>query len=115
MRVAAQLIRNGIRGWRRNPPEIMGTPDFLFCAHRLVLFVDGCFWHGCRRCNRNIPRSRREFWRNKIDANRRRDRRVDRLLRSQGYHVMRVWEHHLGSRHWLRRLEVFFQRRPTRP
>lgn len=106
LHVAASLVRRGIRGWKRQPTSIAGKPDFVFTEQRLALFIDGCFWHGCRRCNRNLPRARREFWRAKIDANRTRDRKVRNLLRSQGYSVMRVWEHSLKDDRWLVRLQT---------
>jgi len=106
LHVAARLIRSGIRGWKRQPTTVAGKPDFLFTEQRLALFIDGCFWHGCGRCNRNLPRARREFWRAKIDANRTRDRKVRNLLRSQGYSVMRVWEHSLRDGRWLLRLRT---------
>lgn len=104
MRVAGCLIRRGIGGWRKHPLDITGRPDFCFLKQRVAVFVDGCFWHGCGRCGRNIPRSRRIFWRGKIEANRRRDRRVERALRSQGYVVVRIWEHALGNKRWMVRL-----------
>jgi DNA mismatch endonuclease (patch repair protein) len=103
MRVAAHLIRAGIRGWKRHP-QLLGRPDFYFEQARVAIFVDGCFWHGCRRCARNVPRSRREFWVEKIEANRRRDRKVNRNLRAAGYAVLRVWEHSLSDLAWLSRL-----------
>ena len=46
------LLRSaGITGWRRHP-TMMGNPDFVFRRQRLVLFIDGCFWHRCPRCYR---------------------------------------------------------------
>lgn len=87
-----------VTGWRRHL-NIPGRPDFAFARSRVAVFVDGCFWHGCRRC-RNLPTSNREFWRLKIATNRIRDRKVGRVLCSRGWSVMRVWEHELkdGSR-----------------
>ena len=92
-----------IRGWVKHPHRIAGRPDFYFKKSRVVVFVDGCFWHACPKCGR-IPKSRREFWAAKIDQNRRRDQRVGRFLRSEGYHVLRVWEHSLRSNAWVSRL-----------
>jgi DNA mismatch endonuclease (patch repair protein) len=111
MHVAAHLVRNGIRGWQRNPPGIVGRPDFYFPQQRIVVFVDGCFWHGCPTCKRNTPRSRREFWQNKIATNRRRDRKVQRLLRAEGYRVVRIWEHALSGGKWLPKLLVLLAER----
>lgn len=108
--VEQALIDNGVIGWEKQNQEILGKPDFYFPQHKLVLFVDGCFWHGCPKCGRNTPRTRSEFWKDKIDSNRRRDSRYHRKLRSQGYHVMRVWEHELGHATWIKRLNSLIAR-----
>lgn len=113
MRVAAYLIRRGLRGWRRHAENLPGRPDFCFLNERVAVFVDGCFWHGCHHCSRNLPHSRRVFWRNKIESNRRRDRKVERLLRSQGYAVVRIWEHALGDERWVSRLRSALRRTGT--
>jgi DNA mismatch endonuclease (patch repair protein) len=97
VRVEAALIEENIEGWEKHPKGVLGKPDFFFPELKLAVFVDGCFWHVCPRCNRNVPTSRREFWENKLDENRRRDNRTHRKLRQMGYHVMRVWEHDLSS------------------
>ncbi len=105
-RVEAALIAAGVEGWEKHPKEVLGKPDFYFPRQRLAVFVDGCFWHGCPVCARRTPTARAEFWRGKIDENRRRDNRQRRRLRQQGYHVMRVWEHELKGISWLGRLRT---------
>jgi DNA mismatch endonuclease (patch repair protein) len=110
MRVAARLIRHGLRGWKRHVVDVPGRPDFCFIAKRVAVFVDGCFWHGCPRCRRNVPHSRRNFWRDKIEKNRRRDRKVKRMLLAQGYIIFRIWEHALCDERWLTRLRSVLQR-----
>lgn len=107
-RVEAALVEAGIQGWEKHPKNILGKPDFFFSDQRLAVFVDGCFWHACPVCNRRMPKS--DFWRNKIDENRRRDIRVQRKLRQEGYHVMRVWEHDLKKNIWLKRLNTMMRR-----
>ena len=104
MRVAATLVKLGVRGWTKHPLTVIGKPDFLFSSERVVVFVDGCFWHGCARCARPMPVSRHSFWKSKIEGNKRRDRRIRSRLRSQGFHVIRIWEHSLNSNAWVRRL-----------
>lgn len=86
-----------IKGWRRHPKGLLGNPDFFFPMARLIVFVDGCFWHACPTCKRNAPQTRAEFWRAKIDGNRRRDNRNRRKLRADGYRVFRIWEHDLKA------------------
>ena len=75
----------------------MGNPDFYFPNLRLAIFVDGCFWHGCKRCFR-APQQNASFWSAKIAKNRQRDRDVVRLLRREGVKVIRVREHELKNR-----------------
>src|SRR6202166_2805063 len=92
----AKLLRvAGISGWRRHLP-IPGKPDFVFLSQRLVVFIDGCFWHGCPRCYR-LPEDNRPYWKAKVLSNRRRDRRQTRELKSLHWHVLRIWEHSLKS------------------
>jgi DNA mismatch endonuclease, patch repair protein len=88
--VAALFRTHGITGWRRHQ-KLPGTPDFVFLKQRTAVFVDGCYWHGCPRCSR-VPKSNVEFWTNKFESNKRRDRRVNRQLRAEGWHVIRVWQ-----------------------
>jgi len=84
-----------ITGWRRNQP-LFGKPDFTFRRERVVVFVDGCFWHGCPKCYKR-PSSNQEFWDTKIANNRKRDRRVSRELRREGWKVVRIWQHQLNK------------------
>lgn len=113
-RVETVLISQDIGGWVKHPKEVPGHPDFYFPEHRLALFVDGCFWHACPKCRRRMPSTRADFWRDKIEGNRRRDNRVRRQLWSQGYHVMRVWEHDLKRESWISRLRAMLRRFATR-
>ena len=93
-RLRARLISCGISGWHVNSKNVVGRPDFLFCRFRVAVFVDGCFWHGCRFC-RKIPASNRKYWLNKINNNQKRDRKVNRSLRKSGWRVIRFWEHEM--------------------
>ena len=90
----ASLLRaNHITGWRRHL-AITGRPDFTFKEHRVAVFIDGCFWHCCPRCG-NMPANNRKFWKLKLAGNRKRDARVSRALRAEGWKILRVWEHDL--------------------
>lgn len=88
--------KNGISGWRRHLP-LPGRPDFAFRRQRVAVFIDGCFWHGCPKCYRK-PKANANYWRNKIQQNKDRDRDNNRQLREMGWHVMRIWECHLQKR-----------------
>ena len=92
----ARLLReHGITGWRRHLP-LLGKPDFVFRRERVIVFVDGCYWHGCRWHYRE-PTTNVEFWQRKIEGNRQRDRKTTAILRRQGWKVLRVWEHSLAQ------------------
>jgi DNA mismatch endonuclease (patch repair protein) len=89
-----RLVRAGVRGWRLCSDEVLGKPDFVFNLERVVIFVDGCYWHGCPRCYR-APTSNTSYWSAKFSRNKRRDRSVTRLLRREGWNVLRIWEHEI--------------------
>jgi DNA mismatch endonuclease (patch repair protein) len=95
--MAVLLRTQRITGWRRHPAKVFGRPDFYFPKPRIALFLDGCFWHACRRCFR-MPAHNRSFWEEKIRRNRLRDRLVARTLRVDGIRVLRLWEHDLERR-----------------
>lgn len=82
-----------ITGWRRHQP-VFGKPDFVFRAHRLAVFVDGCFWHACPMHSKT-PSTNRKFWTEKLRRNAARDKLVARALRLKGWRVFRIWEHDL--------------------
>lgn len=94
--LAALMRRHGIKGWRRHQP-VFGKPDFVFRRHRLAVFVDGCFWHGCP-LHATKPATNRAFWRKKLARNKARDRLVTRTLRCAGWRVLRIWEHELARK-----------------
>ena len=87
---------NKIAGWRRNQ-ALYGKPDFVFPKQRLVVFVDGCFWHSCP-IHATKPKNNAVFWRKKLQANKLRDLIVTKTLRSKGWHVLRIWEHELACK-----------------
>ena len=86
-----QIFReNKIKGWRRNY-KLFGKPDFVFPKRRIVVFVDGCFWHG-HDCRNLRPSANAEYWRKKIQRNRERDRAVTEYLTGKNWQVIRIWE-----------------------
>jgi DNA mismatch endonuclease, patch repair protein len=68
------------------------TADIAFARARVVVFLDGCFWHGCPE-HGTFPKTNSEWWRRKILANLARDRDTDAKLKMQGWKVIRIWEH----------------------
>jgi len=88
------LVRAKLRGWRVHPKDVLGRPDFYFPNSNLVVFVDGCFWHGCPECG-HIPKTNSRFWRAKIKRNILRDTDITEKLEKAGFVVQRFWEHSL--------------------
>ena len=91
-------VRNLKPETRNLKPETLNSkptksvrPDFVFRRERVVVFVDGCFWHGCPR-HATRPKQNRTFWDAKIAGNKARDARVSRGLRKAGWKVLRIWE-----------------------
>lgn len=82
-----------ITGWRRHL-AVFGNPDFVFPKLRLVIFVDGCFWHRCP-LHGSLPETNRIFWKRKLEQNKARDRLVNRLLKEEGWKILRFWQHEL--------------------
>ncbi len=95
VRLRSALHRLGLR-FRKNPMvRVMGThvrPDIVFSRARIIVFVDGCFWHSCTR-HGTLPRTNVSYWTAKLRRNQARDRYVNQLLRRDGWKVIRVWEH----------------------
>jgi DNA mismatch endonuclease (patch repair protein) len=96
LRLIAIFKAHGISGWRRKR-SLPGKPDFVFFRERVAVFVDGCFWHGCPK-HATWPKQNEEFWARKLTGNKHRDRKVNRLLRSAGWRVLRIWEHDLARK-----------------
>ena len=97
-KLAAALWAAGARfytgeGYRsRTGIKLRGQPDIVFSGSRVIVFFDGCFWHGCRECHPEIE-SMTAQWREKIARNVHRDGDVTDGLRASGWTVLRVREH----------------------
>ncbi len=77
-------------GWRRNY-KLFGRPDFVFPHKRVALFVDGCFWHG-HDCRNTKPQDNKDYWAEKIERNKNRDKAVTSSLIAKNWSVIRIWE-----------------------
>ena len=92
--------------YRLHRSDLPGTPDLVFPRLSKVIFVHGCFWHlhqaaGCGRAR--LPKSRVEFWLDKLEGNRARDVANLRRLRADGWKVLQLWECQLTDKAKLER------------
>ena len=76
-------------------PDLFGSPDFQV-GRNVLVFCDGDFWHGYRYAEKKRPA--KKYWREKIEGNMRRDRKVSRKLRRDGWSVLRIWEHDIKKK-----------------
>jgi DNA mismatch endonuclease (patch repair protein) len=72
--------------------DLPGKPDLVFVRRRKIIFMHGCFWHGHLCRYGRLPKSKLEYWGPKVIQNKERDKRQARLLRTQGWSVMAVWQ-----------------------
>lgn len=89
------MRKEGLWGYKIHPP-LPGKPDILYSKYKLAIFVDGCFWHQCKKCF-IMPRNNRNFWLEKLERNIRRDNEVNKKLHAIGYTVMRIREHEIKN------------------
>ena len=95
----------GLR-YRANDKSVFGTPDIVFRARKVAIFIDSEFWHGKDLLSeRNIPKTNKEFWIEKLKRNIERDQEVNEALVREGWKVIRIWtkdlkvnlEHYVGT------------------
>ena len=77
-------------------PKMSGNPDFIIKRRKIAIFCDGDFWHGHKYHEKKKPS--KKFWRDKIEENMKRDKRISQKLRREGWSVLRFWEHDIEKR-----------------
>lgn len=87
------LWKEGLR-YRLHYSHLPGKPDLVFAGSKVVVFIDGCFWHGCP-IHGALPKTNQDFWKQKIYKNIKRDREVSNTLQEKGWKVLRFWQHEL--------------------
>jgi DNA mismatch endonuclease, patch repair protein len=85
------LWKAGLRGYRLHP-AIPGRPDIAFPSKKIAIFIHGCYWHRCPKCNLSVPKSNSTFWKEKFTRNVERDRRKEADLIKLGWVVLVFWE-----------------------
>lgn len=92
------LHANGFR-YSLHKKSLPGKPDIVLTKYKTVIFIHGCFWHGHSNCKYfTIPKTRTEWWINKINANKANDAKAVRALKKEGWKVITVWECKLKAR-----------------
>lgn len=92
------LHKNGFR-YRIHVKDLPGKPDIVLPKYKSVVFIHGCFWHGHKDCKYYvIPKTRTEWWLNKINGNIEKDYSVNKQLAVKGWKVIEIWECQLNRR-----------------
>lgn len=94
-RTKAELKHKASNKWLEFQPKgLYGNPDFIDWRKKVVVFVDGCFWHKCPE-HFVEPKSNKKYWLPKLDRNAVRDKEVSMAYENSGWKVVRIWEHQL--------------------
>jgi DNA mismatch endonuclease (patch repair protein) len=92
MLVRKFLHKNGFR-YRLHVKDLPGKPDIVLSKYKTVIFIHGCFWHGHEGCKYYVvPKTRTEWWLNKIGTNIGNDSNAENLLKLAGWKVIKIWE-----------------------
>ena len=90
MREALRSI--GIPGYRLHWTKAPGRPDIAYPSKKIAVFVHGCFWHRCPKCNLSLLKSNTDYWRQKFERNVQRDLEKTQALEREGWTVFSFWE-----------------------
>lgn len=89
-----KLWNAGIR-YRKNPSGYFGKPDLVIKKYKIAIFIDSCFWHGCKKHFR-MPSSNKKYWADKIARNKTRDKEVNKYYKKLDWEIIRIWEHNIN-------------------
>lgn len=94
VKLRKRLWAEGLK-YRKNY-NLPGKPDVAFVKKKIVVFVDGCFWHKCPKCYKK-PKSNKKYWASKIKYNVEKDKKINKELEEKGWKVLRFWEHDINK------------------
>ncbi|HEX8547211.1 MAG TPA: DNA mismatch endonuclease Vsr [Cytophagaceae bacterium] len=91
------LHKSGFR-YRLHVKDLPGKPDIVLPKYKTVIFIHGCFWHGHGGCKYYVvPKTRTEWWLNKINVNQKNDEKAEEALSLKGWNIIKIWECELKS------------------
>lgn len=91
MLVRKFLHANGYR-YRLHTKDLPGKPDIVLPKYHTVIFINGCFWHGHHGCKYfTIPKTKTEWWTNKINTNIANDKKANEALSKDGWKIITIW------------------------
>jgi len=92
VKLRKELWKLGFR-YRKNLKTLPGSPDIVLFKHKVIVFIDGEFWHGYNWDEKKLKiKSNRDFWIPKIERNIQRDKEISKILTNRGWNVIRIWE-----------------------
>lgn len=114
LRVRRFLHAQGLR-YRLHAGGLPGKPDLVFRSRHTVVFIHGCFWHGCPHCHagRRTVKSNADYWTPKLARNKMRDARVRVELEGLEWRVIVIWECQTRDRTVLDRLADELRGQPS--
>lgn len=106
------LWKEGFR-YRKNVRSYFGNPDLVLKKYKTVIFIDSCFWHGCKK-HGSLPATNKKFWKDKIRTNKQRDEVVNAYYRKIKWKIERVWEHDIKKNHLnkVNKITLFLKKHP---
>lgn len=90
-----KIWKAGFR-YRKNVTKYFGKPDLAFKKYKTAIFIDSCFWHGCKM-HGSTPQTRKKFWIAKLRRNVQRDKDVNHYYKKIGWKIIRIWEHEIKA------------------
>jgi len=102
----SELFKLGYR-YRKNYNKLPGKPDIVFIKQKVAIFLDSCFWHMCPY-HFIPPKSNKIYWIPKLQRNKIRAKEVNKILKKNGWKVLRIWEHKI-KKDFIKTIKIVLQ------